>query len=78
VAQLSGVLFVAFGLIDTSVGAPAHRGEVIDPAWRPTPGTSACSTSPTPGSPWAALRWPRVWPRVRPVPSLAGCRGSAS
>ena len=31
VAQLSGVLFVAFGLIDTSVGAAAHRGDVIDP-----------------------------------------------
>ena len=32
VALMSGVLFVAFGLIDTSVGAAAHRGTVIDPA----------------------------------------------
>jgi hypothetical protein len=32
VALMSGVLFVAFGLIDTSVAAAAHRGTVIDPA----------------------------------------------
>jgi hypothetical protein len=32
VALTSAVLFVAFGLIDTSVAAAAHRGAVIDPA----------------------------------------------
>ncbi|MDT3444775.1 MULTISPECIES: DUF4386 family protein [unclassified Pseudofrankia] len=31
VAQLSGVLAVAFGLVNTSIEAAAHRGDVIDP-----------------------------------------------
>jgi hypothetical protein len=35
-----GVLFVACGLVGTSIAAAAHRGDVIDAPWRPTPGTS--------------------------------------
>jgi hypothetical protein len=31
VALMSGVLFVAFGLVNTSIAAAAHRGDVIDP-----------------------------------------------
>lgn len=32
VVLVSGVLFVAFGLVNTSLAAAAHRGDVIDPA----------------------------------------------
>ena len=32
VALMSGVLLVAFGLVNTSIAAAVHRGDVIDPA----------------------------------------------
>lgn len=32
VVLMSGVLFVAFGLVNTSIAAAAHRGDAIDPA----------------------------------------------